>query len=239
MRKPSARSLVTVGAVVLALVAAGSVGAVADRLVTSRDIKNGTIKRVDLSKNVSKALDKKGARGPRGKQGPVGATGLTGLPGPKGATGPRGRRGFAGEAVGKISSWTVTFTADGTQTGLTPGGDPVALGTSTQTIPGFTAIQGLDVQLVSGDFSTCTTGHGLSMTATTPTGGATLASWEAGADPVVSRVVYRSPVHLTFGATCSGDGATPADRIRPLPTFTVKFIFGSTALSTTPTVTFN
>jgi hypothetical protein len=60
-------------------------------LVTSKDIKNGTIQLVDLSPSARDALKGQvGPAGPAGAVGPRGLTGLTGLPGPVGATGPPG-----------------------------------------------------------------------------------------------------------------------------------------------------
>ena len=91
-----------VGAVVLALSAAGTAGAVADRLVTSADIKDGTIQRADLSRLVNKALQAKGEAGPTGPQGEAGPTGPQGEAGPTGpqggvgAVGPMGSRGAGG-----------------------------------------------------------------------------------------------------------------------------------------------
>ncbi len=59
--------------------------------VTSAAIKNGTIKKADLSKNVKAALAKQGAVGPAGPVGPqgaAGAPGATGQAGPQGVPGP-------------------------------------------------------------------------------------------------------------------------------------------------------
>jgi hypothetical protein len=68
-QRPSPALVVAVVAVLLA--SAGS--AVAAQLITSRQIKNGTIQRADLSKSVRASLAK---RGPRGAQGPGGPAGL-------------------------------------------------------------------------------------------------------------------------------------------------------------------
>lgn len=62
--------------------------------VTSAAIKNGTIKKADLSKNVKAVLAQKGTVGPAGPAGPAGpvgpqgATGATGQAGPQGVPGP-------------------------------------------------------------------------------------------------------------------------------------------------------
>jgi len=73
------KKVALISAIVL-LVAAG--GATAQSLITSGDIKNGTIKKKDLSKKtVSKLKGQTGPAGPAGPQGPQGE------PGPAGGTG--------------------------------------------------------------------------------------------------------------------------------------------------------
>jgi hypothetical protein len=85
-------------AIVALLVSAMS--ATAAFVVTSKNIKNGTIQTVDISAKAKQAL--KGNRGPRGPQGlpgldgRPGLTGLTGPAGPQGPPGPRGLPGFDG-----------------------------------------------------------------------------------------------------------------------------------------------
>ncbi len=69
----------------LVLVSAGS--AVAGSLVTSAQIKDHTIKVVDLKKSTVKAL--------KGKKGATGAAGEQGPQGPEGAQGPEGDAGLA------------------------------------------------------------------------------------------------------------------------------------------------
>ena len=62
-------------ALVLALVAvllASAGSAVAAQMITSRQIKNGTIQRADLSKSLRSSLAKRGPRGPQGPGGPAG-----------------------------------------------------------------------------------------------------------------------------------------------------------------------
>jgi hypothetical protein len=66
--------------IAVALVTAGS--STAAFIVTSKNIKNGTIQLIDMSAKAKKAL--RGRRGPRGPQGPQGAQGLQGSQGPKG-----------------------------------------------------------------------------------------------------------------------------------------------------------
>jgi hypothetical protein len=73
-----------IAAVVAAVVAAGS-GTAATLVVTSKNIKNGTIQTVDISAKAKRAL--KGNRGPRGFEGPLGVPGTAGAPGPQGPPG--------------------------------------------------------------------------------------------------------------------------------------------------------
>jgi hypothetical protein len=70
-----------IAAIVAAIVAAAS-GTAATIVVTSKNIKDGTIQAVDISAKAKQAL--KGRRGARG------AAGVPGPPGPQGAQGPQG-----------------------------------------------------------------------------------------------------------------------------------------------------
>ena len=72
-----------IAAVVAAIVAAAS-GTAATIVVTSKNIKNGTIQTVDISAKAKRAL-----RGQRGLRGPQGFPGVA-VPGPAGARGPAG-----------------------------------------------------------------------------------------------------------------------------------------------------
>ena len=74
-----------IAAVVAAIVAAASSTA-ATIVVTSKNIKNGTIKTVDISASAKRAL--KGNRGPRG------FPGARGSQGPQGPQGPQGLQGI-------------------------------------------------------------------------------------------------------------------------------------------------
>jgi hypothetical protein len=94
---------------------AGNAGAGALLLITSKNIKNGSIQAVDLSRAAKAQL--KGNEGPRGPQGPSGATGAQGLPGPlgppgpqglPGARGPEGPRGLQGPPGASFSTFTLT-----------------------------------------------------------------------------------------------------------------------------------
>jgi hypothetical protein len=73
-----------IAGIVAAVIAATSSTA-ATLVITTKNIKNGTIQPVDLSAAAKRAL--RGARGLRGAQGPQG---LQGLPGPQGVQGPPG-----------------------------------------------------------------------------------------------------------------------------------------------------
>jgi hypothetical protein len=76
-----------IAAVIAAIVAAAS-GTAATIVVTSKNIKNGTIQTVDLSKKAQRAL--------KGNRGPIGAAGAHGLQGPPGAKGDPGHKGDPG-----------------------------------------------------------------------------------------------------------------------------------------------
>jgi Collagen triple helix repeat (20 copies) len=78
----------------IALLAALSGSAVAASLITSKQIKDGTIQKRDLSKNARAAF--KGSRGPAGAQGPKGDQGPQGPQGAQGSQGDPGPRGFPG-----------------------------------------------------------------------------------------------------------------------------------------------
>lgn len=91
-RRPSASLLIAIGALVFAMTSS----AVAASLITSKQIKDGSIEVKDLSKRARNALQAKsvaatpgatGAQGPQGLQGPKGDPGEKGE---KGDTGPRG-----------------------------------------------------------------------------------------------------------------------------------------------------
>jgi len=234
----SRATIVTVLAATFALVlAAGTGGAVAAKLITGKQIARDTITAKNLApKSVGKSELQPGLL----KTGPTGSTGATGAQGPAGATGPAGPAGGAG--VDNVYGWTVTFAGDGTTTGLTPDfNNEVVLATSTQSVSAHTAVQGLHAEMVSGDLSSCTRSFDTWAVLTTPGGGgSSIASFSAEGDRVgLSRVVDDAARPLTLRATCLREGATFADRLLPLPSFKVKFTFSTTALSTTPTASFN
>jgi Collagen triple helix repeat (20 copies) len=83
---------------IIALVVAMSGTAVAASLITSKQIKDGTIQVKDISKSARATLAKPAAGLP-GAQGPAGPAGEAGAQGAKGDTGAQGDKGAAGEAV--------------------------------------------------------------------------------------------------------------------------------------------
>jgi Collagen triple helix repeat (20 copies) len=84
---------------ILALVVAMSGSAVAASLITSKQIKDGTIQTKDISKKARAQLAAKPAAGAAGPQGPQGPKGDSGPQGDKGDTGAQGEKGTPGEAV--------------------------------------------------------------------------------------------------------------------------------------------
>jgi hypothetical protein len=83
-------------AAVVSAVIASTTATAATIVVTSKNIKNGTIQTVDISAKAKRAL--KGNRGPRGFTGAQGPQGPQGLKGDAGATGAPGAPGAPGAA---------------------------------------------------------------------------------------------------------------------------------------------
>jgi hypothetical protein len=83
----------------LALALATTGSAVAASLITSKQIKDGTIQTKDISKKAVKSLS--------GKAGPAGATGATGA---AGAAGPQGAKGDKGDTGAKGADFTALTT---------------------------------------------------------------------------------------------------------------------------------
>src|SRR3954453_13432682 len=92
LRLPSPSMVVSI----VALVVACSGGAVAAVVITSKQIKNGTIQLGDINKSARKSLA--GKKGPAGPSGPAGARGPAGPTGPAGPAGTSGSAGSAGSA---------------------------------------------------------------------------------------------------------------------------------------------
>lgn len=83
-------------AFVIGLVVATAGTATAAKLITGKQIKDGTISRSDLTKALQQQLAKTGAAGAAG---PAGAQGPAGVPGAPGTPGAAGKAGADGSAV--------------------------------------------------------------------------------------------------------------------------------------------
>jgi hypothetical protein len=114
---------------VLSLVVIGGTAA-AGQLITSGDIKNGTITNKDIKKKTiklnrldQKTQDKINAPGPAGAQGPAGPAGVQGPPGPAAATDFGVASVFVQRGVGNPKSRFATYSVPlGAPTGSTIGG---------------------------------------------------------------------------------------------------------------------
>jgi hypothetical protein len=90
-------------AAVVSATIAGTTATAATIVVTSKNIKNGTIQTVDISAKAKRALrGQRGLRGLRGAPGVIGAQGPIGPRGPAGSTGPAGPQGPAGPGVSDL-----------------------------------------------------------------------------------------------------------------------------------------
>ena len=97
MKRPSGSLVVAVLAIVIAT--AGTASATT-ALITSNQIRNGTIRLVDISKKARKALQgRTGETGKTGAAGPQGPKGPQGVPGPQGLQGAMGSPGVSGYTV--------------------------------------------------------------------------------------------------------------------------------------------
>lgn len=123
LRTAPKAALVSV-AVALSLVVAATSGAVADQLITSRDIQDGTIRKVDLSDRLKNKINRLGVPGPQGETGPAGPAGPAGARGPSGSDGSDGAAGADGvDGTGALSSWTI-YDTDSGETALLTIDDP-------------------------------------------------------------------------------------------------------------------
>lgn len=110
----SRTSAVVAGAAVLALAGGGTV-AIADQMIGSQDVRNGSLGMRDFNDHTKDKINAQaatgeatvGERGPAGPQGEQGEKGEKGDTGPAGAMGPQGPKGDQGPAatVG-ISHWS-------------------------------------------------------------------------------------------------------------------------------------
>lgn len=132
MRRPAPAMVI---ATVALFVALGGTAVAARSLITSRDIKNGTIRLVDIAPATKKAL-----RGQIGPQGPAGPTGAQGAQGRVGPTGPAGAPGaFAPSKISYVVAPTLIGPRGGTATASCPAGAKVVGGGYTSTpSPGAT-----------------------------------------------------------------------------------------------------
>jgi hypothetical protein len=111
------------------LVGVSSVGAVAGSMITSKDIKNDTVRSVDVHDNglymrdLSQGVQKRiNAPGPRGETGATGAQGEKGDPGAPGAPGPA--------ALANIEHWSSAGTVVAGTTGVVQVNCPTATKTA-------------------------------------------------------------------------------------------------------------
>lgn len=112
---PSRKAAWVSAALAVTLVVGATSGAVADQLITSADIQNGTIKKVDLNDALQAKVDRAGTPGPQGEPG---------VAGPAGPAGPPGPRGPAGSGPGgSLAEWDLYDTASG-ETALLSIDDP-------------------------------------------------------------------------------------------------------------------
>ena len=136
VRRPSAGLVVGI----IALIVAMSGSAVAASLITSAQIKDGTIQLKDINKKARTAL--KGQRGPAGG---IGATGLQGNPGATGLQGNPGAAGANGATNVVVRQGTLISVANGA-TGLVtascnPGERATSGGNSVSGLAGWQVIE--------------------------------------------------------------------------------------------------
>jgi hypothetical protein len=137
-RRPSAGLIVGIIALIVAL----SGSAVAASIITSAQIKDGSVRLKDINKNARKAL--------KGQRGPAGATGARGPQGPQGAQGAQGNPGAAGAngATNVVVRQGTLISVPNTGTGIvtascnpgeraTGGGNSVSGSTGWQVIESF------------------------------------------------------------------------------------------------------
>ena len=162
-KRPSSRAALVVVSSALALAAAGTTGAAAQRLitgtdiadasVTGKDIKNGSLSGGDVrdgSITVSDLATK--PAGIPGPQGPAGATGANGPAGPAGPQGARDRR--VRTAAARMRSGRGPCTSPRTAPRPAPRTTTPSSCSRRGVDPRGTRIGDLGV-IVSGDFSTC------------------------------------------------------------------------------------
>lgn len=117
LRMPSATTVVAFIAGIT-VATAGTAGAA--RLITGKQIKNGSITQADLAKQIRSQLAKAGTPGPRGRRGVRGAAGAAGAAGPAGP--PGGPQQLVKDANGAVVGTLLGASVGGTATVARDGG---------------------------------------------------------------------------------------------------------------------
>ncbi len=226
----------------------------AARMITGRDIKDGTVTSADIKNRSLLAKDFKDGELPMGTQGEPGAAGPMGPPGPsgpvgaEGATGPTGARGPTGTdgadaGPDEIVTWTYEH-AESDANGRSDDGNIVPLVISSEAVPEFTRLEATGFE-VNGDFSRCI-GGGISVQPYRDgIFGPALARAEGPERfaPTLSvqylwdTRVAASPMKLVVVGECEGPG--PDYGLLPFPSFTLNLTFSMSSLNTPSTRAFH
>lgn len=139
----TSRTALAVIVAALALIVSAGAGATASLMITGKQIKDGSVTTKDVKNRSLKVKDlsakaRNKLRGATGPAGPRGATGATGATGPAGPTGPTGLQGLPGvPGLPGVSGFeviteTVSISAldDGTATAECPSGKKAISATS-------------------------------------------------------------------------------------------------------------
>lgn len=227
------------------VVASASTGAVAQRLIgskdvadnslTGKDVKDSSLTSKDVKNGSLTAADIMGGL-PAGVAGPAGPAGPQGVQGPVGATGARGPQGEPGPAGGgpdEVLGWNATFTSNGSKAN---GSQFLTVATSSESIPEGTEVKLVDYD-IQGDFSSCQwasvalrQGHTyLAVFNQTAAYGADVNN----ATDSYTRVAHNA-APLTIGAYCDSSSES-----LPIPSFTASLTFQTVAVDRTVTRQFN
>lgn len=217
------------------IVASAGTGAVAQRLIgskdvadnslTGKDVKNSSLSGKDIKDGSLTAADLGGLGvagpvGPAGPAGPAGPKGDQGAPGPTGAPGPKGDTGPAGKAVpDEVVQWSVTYTSDGVA-------DGAAVVTSAEQIAKGTQLNVLSFA-IDGDFTGCKYAW-----VYLKAGDQSLAGAEGTGLYYVSAT---ERVALENGPLVLDAGCESANGLLTVPTFTADVVMQKTRLDTTVT----
>lgn len=181
-------------ATAVAVVALSPVGANAAKLITGKDIKDGSISAADLSNAVNKALDKRAQDGKDGETGPAGPAGAKGATGDDGARGPQGLAGATGApgAQGPVGPNGLSGAVYRVENYLNGGGGSatVACADDPAVSQTYTAIAGG----VQGSNTNAETDNGFKVTSSFPG----RMDWDAGvpkADRLDGWIVFGNGVH--------------------------------------------